>query len=81
MILVDKDRMDSFKHSVENMIDGKRDFTSLIEVFGNRDFIFDMEATINTQLHNVIQHIANTQTKFDIANKNIIKELQDKYGI
>ena len=80
MILVDKDRMDSFKHSVENMIDGKRDFTSLIEVFGNRDFIFDMEATINTQLHNVIQHIANTQTKFDIANKNIIKELQDKYG-
>ena len=80
MILVDKDRMDSFKHSVENMIEGQRDFTSLVEVFGNRDFIFDMESTINTQLHNVIQHIANTQTKFDIANKNIIRELEDKYG-
>jgi len=80
MILTDRNRMDSFKDSIENMIDGKRDFTSLVKVFGSKDFIFAMESTINNQLHNVIQHIANTQPQYDIANKNIIKELEDKYG-
>lgn len=80
MILTDKNRMDLFKNSIENIIDGRRDFISLVEVFGSRDFIFNMESTINTELHSVVQYIANTQPRYDIANKNIIKELEDKYG-
>lgn len=80
VILNNKDRMDLFKNSVENMIGDRKDFTSLVRIFGSRDFTYRMESVINEELYNVIQNIANTQPKFDIANKNIIKELEDKYG-
>jgi hypothetical protein len=80
VILNNKDRMDLFKNSIEKLIDGKKEFTSLVKVFGSRDFKYDMESVINEELYSVIQNVANTQPQFDIANKNIIKELEDKYG-
>jgi len=80
VILNNKDRMDLFKSSIEGMIGNKKDFTSLVKVFGSKDFIYDMESVINKELYSVVQNIANMQPQFDIANKNIIQELEDKYG-
>jgi len=80
VILNNKDRMDLFKSSIEKIIENKRDFNSLVAVFGDKEFVYDMESIINKELYSMIQNISNTQPQFDIANKNIIKELEEKYS-
>ena len=79
-ILNNKEKMDLFKSSVENLIDNQKDFVSLSKKFANKDFKFKVESIINDELHNVIHSIATTQPQFDIANKNIIQEIENKYG-
>lgn len=80
VILNNQGRMDLFKNSIENLIGNRKDFTSFVQILGSRDFRYEMESVINEELYSVIQNIANNQFQFNIANKNIIEELENKYG-
>ena len=80
IILNDKVQMESFKNDISQIIEKEDGFSDLNTLLKDENTLSNMEQAIESRLSGVVGAIATTQPKFNIMNKNILEELQNKYG-
>ena len=79
-ILNNRDRMNLFKNTIESTISEENNFVDIANLFEKRDFMLNLQRGVHKEITDTVQAIANLQPNFDISNKNIIKELENRYG-